>query len=209
MKKRVKAAESSIGIQNSRYTEGGKMTSQNAVNCPFNYLIRGTTFVSTEKKRDIMQAIQQKGNALHLELDRLILTVRVVFGMRSLDCQRLGICKMIETDDTDDALLLQSAVARLTIENGYLRLQFLKKTITEQDKYRFTHPVFSIGENLELPDTLSARYGLKNVILLRGSYPIEKRETAYMITINWTTIEQVVGIKVQQKHRCPMVQSLK
>lgn len=156
-----------------------------------------------------MHAIQQKGNALQLPLDRLILTVRVVFGMRSLECQRLGICKMIETDDADDALLLQSAVARLTLENGCLCLQFLKKTITEQDKYRFTNNVFSIGENLELPDTLSARYGLKNVVLLRGSYPIEKRSTAYTLTINWTINEQVTSSKVEQKHRCPMSQLLK
>ena len=126
--------------------------------------------------------------------------VRVLFGMQSLDCQRLGICRLISTDEEDEVLMAKSAVARLTVQKDCIVFHFLRKTIGQVNRAYFTDNVFEIGENYPVPQAICTQLGIKQATILRGSYRMEKVETAaewsFKMKISTLNRKPTKGLKV-------------
>ena len=126
--------------------------------------------------------------------------VRVLFGMQSLNCQRLGICRLISTDEEDEVLMAKSAVARLTVQKDCIVFHFLRKTIGRVNSAYFTDNVFEIGENYTVPMAICTQLGIKEATILRGSYRMEKADTAaewsFKMKISTLVRKPTKGLKV-------------
>ena len=126
--------------------------------------------------------------------------VRVLFGMQSLNCQRLGICRLISTDEEDEVLMAKSAVARLTVQKDCIVFHFLRKTIGRVNQAYFTNNVFEIGENYAVPSAICTQLGIKEATILRGSYRMEKADTAaewsFKMKISTLVRKPTKGLKV-------------
>jgi hypothetical protein len=127
-----------------------------------------------------------KQNSYGSGIENPIMTVRVLFGMKSLGCLRFGICKIIDTDADDDTIEPQTAVANIETKDDHLAIHFFKKTIGKNDETYFANNQFIMGEDYELPIVVTTYLGLNETILLRGCYSLTATDddTIYTVLMN-------------------------
>ncbi len=114
--------------------------------------------------------------------------VHVVFGMPSLNCRRYGLCRIEDRSDltlenTEIKRQPNTALAYMSLSPSCIIFQFLKETMTEKDINKFFGTAtFLITEDKPISKRLATLLGIESATILRGCYPIKKRDENFELT---------------------------
>ncbi|NJN33290.1 MAG: hypothetical protein HC817_02590 [Saprospiraceae bacterium] len=121
---------------------------------------------------------------------------RVQFGMKSLGCLRMDICKITPFDEDDgteqDFTEYNAALAIIRAKNGKLVFHFLRKTVGTKNAHYFANQKFIVGEDFILSKEVAIKLGLKHATILRGCYTIEIDDRNYTVKMVIKTIEEQI-----------------
>ncbi len=115
-----------------------------------------------------------------------VMTVDVHFGVPSRNCAGIGICKVDKNPNNVLPILpFKRAHANVFLDevNGTICFAFQKCNLHSlTDKLMFSKDYFQVNETITLPGWLTEAFGMPEVTIEKGIYPLETFENSYIVS---------------------------